>query len=250
MKLTNKLNLPDVYVRAAENDPYSRGDSDFTATSLETPPRAYALMEKFKDQVEVDASSRVASIIGQGMHHIAERAARPGIDLCEKRLFGSIEVDGKVYKISAQLDLFETDSCALYDWKTTKAYAFHKKAGGGKKPEWISQLNVGAWVLKYNGYEAKSLNIIALLKDWDRREASSSGYPSSEVIAVPLPIWTFEETSKYIEDRIRLFVSAKTNLPRCSSKDNWNGRRCDGWCDPGSVCEQYQSSKKTGLIND
>lgn len=248
MIITNKFNLPEVYVRAVVNDGYDSGGSDFTATSLETPPRAYALMAQFKDQLEVDASSRVASIIGQGMHHIAERAARPGLDLCEKRLFASIEVDGVVYKISAQLDLFETDTGALYDWKSTKSYAFHKKAGGGKKPEWISQLNVGAWILKHNSYEAKSLTIIALLKDWNKREAGSTGYPISEVIAVPLPLWTFDETSKYIENRIRLLVAAKKELPKCSAKDAWGGNRCAQYCDASSVCEQWKKALSMGLM--
>lgn len=247
MRLTNKHNLPEVFVRAVANDTYDSMGSDFTATSLAEPARASALKIQFKDQIEVDVSSKVASIIGQGAHSIAERAARPGIDTCEERVFASVEVDGIPYRISSQLDLFETDTQVLYDWKTTKAYAFSKKAGSGKKPEWIQQLNVCAEILRLNGKSPQKLVIIALLKDWNKREAGTAGMPESEVMAVELPMWTSEDTMTYIKDRIRKHIAAKRELPQCSSPENWGMRRCDGWCDAAKFCTQYQLSLKTGL---
>lgn len=249
MKITNKFELPDAFVRAVTNDPYSRGESDFSATGLEIPARAAALIEKHKDSLEIDASTKVAIIIGQGTHSIVERAARPDIDICEKRYFAEFLVDGKLYKVSAQIDLYETDTRILYDWKTTKAYAFHKKSGGGKKPEWISQMNIGAEIMRRNDIVPKSLKIIAMLKDWNKREALTPGYPPTEVMAVDLPMWSRDEVSDYIATRIRAHVAAKASLPLCSSKETWGGNRCGGWCDASSVCSQYQESKKTGLMS-
>lgn len=249
MKYTNKYNLPEAFVRAVLNDPYDKGASDFTGTGLANPPRATALLKQFADQVEVDVTSRVAAIIGQGSHSIAERAARPGVDLCEQRLFANIKVDGQTYKISAQVDLYELDTGILYDWKTTKAYAFSKKAGSGKKPEWIEQLNIGAELLRQNGHVPKALKIIAMLKDWNKREAGSAGMPESEVLQVDLPMWTSEETIEHIKTRIRLHVAALKELPQCGPKEHWGGNRCGQWCDASSVCSQYQESLKTGLIN-
>ena len=249
MKYTNRYNLPDAFVRAVINDPYSKGASDFSATGLANPPRATALIEKFKDQVTVDVSSRVAAIIGQGSHSVAERAARPNIDLCEERLFAKFTVDGQEFTVSAAVDLYEKDSGTLMDWKTTKAYAFSKKAGSGKKPEWIDQLNIGAELLRRNSYEPTRLVIIAMLKDWNMREAGSAGMPESEVLAVELPLWESAKVVAHIEDRIRAHVAAKTTLPLCNTKENWAGRRCGQWCDANSVCDQYQESLKTGLIN-
>lgn len=247
MKYTNKYGLPNVYCRAAMNDPYNKGPSDFSSTGLGAPPRQTALLALYPDKVEVDVSSRVAAIIGQGTHSVAERAVRPGIDMCEERIFASFEVDGTAYTVSAQLDLFEKDTGILYDWKTTKAYAFSKKAGSGKKPEWIEQLNIGAELLRRNGYMPLELQIIAMLKDWNKREAGSAGMPESEVLAVKLPLWTSEEATAHIENRIRLHVAARTHLPECNSKETWGGNRCGQWCDASSVCEQYQEMLKTGL---
>lgn len=248
MIYTNKHQLPEAFVRAVINDKYDKGESDFSATGLAEPPRASALKEKFKDVLEVDVSSRVAAIIGQGTHATAERAARPGIDMCEERLFGKFEVDGVTYTVSAQLDLFETDTGALHDWKTTKAYAFSKKAGSGKKIEWIQQLNVGAELLRMNKYIPKTLNIIALLKDFNKREAGVNGYPQTEVVSVSLPMWTSKEVVDYISSRIRLHVQARKELPNCSGGETWGGRKCEDWCDANSVCEQFKNAKKTGLI--
>ncbi len=250
MKYTNKHNLPEAFVRAVVNDPYNNGGSDFTATGLANPPRATALIEKFKDSIEIDVTSRVAAIIGQGSHSVAERAARKEIDLCEERIFGDFIVDGKAYTVSAGLDLYETDTGNLMDWKTTKAYAFSKKAGSGKKPEWIEQLNIGAELLRLNGHTPKKLTIIALLKDWNKREAGGAGMPETEVLAVDLPLWSSEETTKHIEARIRAHVNARTHLPDCSSKETWGGNRCGQWCDASSVCEQYKRVAQTGIIEE
>lgn len=249
MRLTNKYGLPEAFVRAVTNDPYNKGASDFSATGLANPPRATALLHTHYDKIEIDVSSRVAAIIGQGSHTIAERAARPGIDMCEERMFADFTVDGVTYKVSGQLDLYEQDTCTLLDWKTTKAYAFSKKAGSGKKPEWIEQLNIGAELLRRNGHTPRALKIIAMLKDWNKREAGQAGMPESEVMSVELPMWESSKTVAHIEDRIRAHVAARKELPLCTPKEHWGGNRCGQWCDASSVCAQYQESLKTGLMN-
>jgi hypothetical protein len=249
MKITNKYGLPQVFIRAVENDPYDKGKSDFSATGLANPPRATALLKTHADKIEIDASSRVAAIIGQGTHSIAERAARLGLDLCEDRFFSEFVVDEQKYIVSAQLDLFEMDTGCLYDWKTTKAYAFSKKAGAGKKPEWIEQLNIGAEILRRNGFVPKNLIIIALLKDWVKRDAGREGMPESEVLSVELPMWPQSKVVEHIENRIRAHVAALKALPLCTTKETWGGNRCGQWCDASSVCEQYQEGLKTGILH-
>lgn len=250
MKYVNKYGLPEAFVRAVVNDPYTPGEkADFSTTGLQTPARAAALIREHKDKLEVDVSTRVASIIGQGSHSVAERAARPDLDICEKRFYADFNVDGKVYKLSGQVDLYEKDTKTLLDWKTTKAYAFSKKAGSGKKPEWIAQANVNALLMGRNGYEVKSLQIIAMLKDWDKREAArGNGYPASEVVAVDLPMWSENITLGYIYSRIQALVAARESLPMCTAQETWGGNRCGQWCDAASVCSQYQEALKTGLL--
>lgn len=249
MKYVNKHGAPGAWFRAVVNDPYSRGDT-YSPSMLNAPARATALLEQNPD-LEVDVSSKVAATIGQGAHAILERAARPNIDLVEIRYQRTIQVDGQTYMVSAQLDLFETDTGDLSDWKTTKAYAFHKKSGRGKKPEWESQLNVGRWVLGLcpDLPPVKRLLIVGLLKDWDMRKAQSeAGYPETEIMVAEQKMWTLEETEAWIVKRIQAILAARKELPSCSPGETWGGNRCGRWCDANSVCSQYQETLKTGIL--
>lgn len=248
MKYTNNYNLPEAFVRAIANDPYSREGSDFSPSSLALPSRAWALIERNYDRLTVDVSTRVASIIGQGSHLVAERAARSGVDIAEKRYFSEFCVDDKTYKVSAQIDLFETNTGKLYDWKTAKTFAFFRKSGGGKKPEWIAQMNIGAELMRRNGLEPLSLTIIAFLKDWNKGAILTPGYPQTEVMAVDLPMWPPGEVEKYIQNRIRSHVQAKDLLPMCTKEEAWYGRRCEQYCEAAQVCNQYHESRKTGIF--
>lgn len=206
-------------------------------------------MEAYSDTLEVDVSTRVATTIGQGVHSILERARRPGIDTIEQRYFAGVVVDGTNYVLSAQIDLYESDTKALYDWKTTKSYAFHKR--GGSKFEWEAQMNIGRYLMERSGLEVKSLNIIGLLKDWNLKTSRMEpGYPPTEVMTTEIDIWPLIEIEAYIDERIRAIVKARHTLPLCGTKDHWGGRRCEQWCDANSVCEQYKQSRKTGVINE
>lgn len=253
MKITNKTNLPEAIVRAVTNDSYNRGEADFSVTQLLSPPRAEALKETYKDQIEEDASGRIFSLLGQATHVILERSARPGLDLVEERFFGKF---GE-YVLSGQVDLLETDSGVLSDFKVTKAYPFSNKGGKGQKPEWLQQLNMQLELLRMNGLDAKKIQIVGILRDWDKKCLDPSnkmkymaGYPLAEIVFVDIPIWTREEAQKFIHERIKAHVDAKKVLPLCSSSETWGGNRCKDYCSAAAFCEQYQKSKKTGLISE
>jgi hypothetical protein len=257
VKYTNKYNAPAPWVRAVLNDPYDSGTdehgrkSDFTASQISgwQPPRCYALLKTFEgsDQLAVDVCSRVATMIVNGVHSLAERAARPGIDICEVRYFADFEVDGKVYLVSAKIDLFEQDTGILWDWKTAKAGGYAK--GRGKKADYISQLNIAREIMlrQKRPIEARELKIIGILKDW----ADYISDPPAPVIAVDLPIWEREKTLAFIKGQIRARVAALKELPLCTTKETLGGRKCGTYnCEANSVCTQYQEMLKTGLAHE
>ena len=246
MKITNKHNLPGAYYRAACNDPYDNGGSDFTPSTLAIPPRAYAILKNHADDVEVDCSELVAIMLGKGTHKALESGAREGVDIVEKRFFMDFVVDGVSYKISAQVDVYESDTKTLYDWKTTKSGAFSKKNGQGKKkPEWIAQMNVGAEIMRRQPepIQVDKIVICGLLKDWFKDMTD----PPQEIMQAELPIWPSEKVNEYIETRVRLHVAALKSLPVC--KENWGGGRCALYCEARSACTQFQESLKTGIVN-
>lgn len=252
MTLTNLYNLPLSVVRAMENDKYSKGDSDFSVTQLLNPPRQEALKEIHKDELVEEASNRIFALLGQATHVILERGAREGIDLVERRFFATFL--GK--RVSGQIDLLERDSGVLSDFKVTKAYPFTKKGGKGLKPEWIAQLNMQLELMRQNGESAERLQIVGIVRDWDEKCLDPynklkylEGYPPTEIVTVPVPIWERKKTVAFIEERVDLHLQAKVLIPRCGSAETWGGDRCKGYCVVSPHCEQYKNATKTGLLN-
>jgi hypothetical protein len=251
VKFTNKHNLPGAFFRAVVNDPYDR-QGTWSPSLLNSPARQTALIEQHFETLEIDVSSRFAATLGQGVHTILERGAREGIDICEQRFYAHIEVDGQKELVSAQIDLYEGDSFTLYDWKTTKAWAFSKQYGGGVKEDWTSQLNVARWVMSKQASPilVKKLVIVGWLKNWDEREAEKkpASYPRTEMLTAEQPLWSFDKTEAWISERIRAIKAAKQVLPLCSLKETWGGKRCASFCDAAAKCSQYQNALKTGKL--
>lgn len=249
MKYTNKLLLPEALFRAISNDPYSKGDSDFSVTELLKPPRAKALEIKHAEELVEDVSTRIWSLLGQTTHAILERGAAPG-DLIEQR-FSSIFL-GKT--LSGQIDLLSSDG-TLYDYKVVKTYPFTVKGGSGQKPEWIAQLNMQLELLRLNGKDAKSLKIVGILRDYDKRCLDTgnhkyfmAGYPKSEIALIDIPLWDRDKTKKFINDRIQAHLNARLELPQCTPAETWGGNLCKGYCQVSRFCEQYQGALKTGRM--
>ena len=158
MKITNSLGLPEAIVKAVENDPYSKGDAEFSVTELLSPPRQRALRIAHKEELTEDVKDRLWALYGQIAHLILERANMN--DLAEKRLFGEIEG----VRVSGQFDTLCIEDGTLSDYKFTTVWGF--KASTKPKVEWIAQLNMQLELLRQNGLEAKSLRIVGLLRDW------------------------------------------------------------------------------------
>src|SRR5258706_69449 len=68
--VTNKHGLPDAIVRAVLNDPYDRGDADFTVTQLLQPPQLARLTQA--NPIPEDVSDRIWALLGHAVHVILE----------------------------------------------------------------------------------------------------------------------------------------------------------------------------------
>lgn len=216
MRVSNRANLPDALIAAIENDPYTKGDADFSVTELIAPPRQRALMLAHKDEIELDAEDLLYALYGQIAHGILERANRIGF--AEKRLF--CKVDG--YTVSGQLDTLDMDNGILTDWKFTTSYKF--KSGEPAPMEFIAQLNMQLELLRVNGMDAQKLQIVGLLRDFSKLKAKrerDSGYPQASVVIMPIAMWPREKTQAYMRERVRAHIAARTELPLCSDEERW-----------------------------
>lgn len=214
MALTNNSRLPEALVKAMQNDPYSSEGSDFTATGLLKPPRIVQLEKRHAHELSEDAEDGLYRLYGQIAHGIIERANMA--DLAEKRFFA--EFSGK--KVSAQIDTLTIEGGILRDFKFTTAWGF--KADKGPKPEFVAQLNIQLELLRRNGLDAQELQIVGLLRDWQKRDAQGDpNYPQKPVVVMPIPMWSREQTTSFIEMRIAEHLAAESALPECSASERW-----------------------------
>lgn len=214
MKYTNKLGLPQPLVDAVTNDPYTKGDADISVTELMDPPQMRYLRKKHEEEITFDVANRLYSLYGQVVHGILERNEKTAI--AERRL--SVQVSG--WKVGGGMDRFVVDDGILQDYKFTTAYKVKK---GEAPEEWVKQLNIYAEILRQNGDDVKKLQIVAILRDWSKLEASrDSEYPQQQVVLFDVPIIATQEVMQYITERVKLHQDgAKGIYPECTKEERW-----------------------------
>lgn len=223
MQITNKFNLPQSLVNAVLDDEYSKGDSVLSVTQLISSPRIVLLQDVNANNLSVDVVDRVPALLGTAVHKILEKGCKdiPG-HLVEERLFA--EILG--WKISGAVDL-QIDNgdgtWSIEDYKCTSVYSVMDE-----KIEWIQQLNCYAYLAGVMGRKVTKLRIIAILRDWQRKQAGlKADYPQAQVIAVDIPLWSEKEQEEFIFSRVAIHQAAKKSfdngetIPYCTDQERW-----------------------------
>jgi len=221
MKLTNNFNLPDTFVNVIKRPQYDKGDSQISATEILNSPRIVQLKRQHWNDLTEDASDMVWSLFGSAVHNILQHG-KDDHHIVEQR----IHVEHEGWKISGAIDLQEVydDGIVISDYKVTSAWVVQNE-----KPDWTYQLNLYAWLVeKAKGQKVKALQIIAIVRDWSRREAKTKeGYPNAPVVVIEIPMWSFEEREAYINKRLALHndaffaIHAGDKMPECSAEEMW-----------------------------
>ena len=221
MKLTNKYKLPQTFMNVLNRNSYTKGKAHLSATELISSPRIVQLRKTQWDNLEEDVSEKIWAIFGTAIHSVLE-LGKDENHVIEQRLHAN--VDG--WDISGAIDLqrIEADGIVVCDYKTTGAWAVMNE-----KKDWEQQLNIYAWLVeKVKKTPVKSLEIIAIIRDWSRRDAQvKEGYPEAPVKVIDVPLWTFEDRENFIKERIRLHSDAQFatevggDLPLCTSSEMW-----------------------------
>lgn len=235
MKITNDQGLPEAIVNAVKAHDYSKGAADFSISELIRPPQINQLTRQHDEELTEDAADRIWALLGSSIHTILEATAGDR-EKTEERMFTTIS--GQI--ISGQFDNIMLDGNVLTDYKVTSAYAVK----GDVKPEWERQLNYYAQLARLNGHEIDQLQIIAILRDWNRSNAMRDpDYPRRNVAVVKVPMWA---------DSYALEEMARDVQAQMDARDG-NARPCtdeERWCQPGKVALMKQGRKSAVKLFD
>lgn len=228
MNITNNHNLPQSFVNFARNDKYSKGQSDISVTTLIDSPRVRLLREAKSSEMTSDAADMIWPLFGTAVHHILESASEDEGVILEERLYAT--VNDWILSGAVDHQKIENNSINITDYKVTSVWSvIHGKI------EWEQQLNCYAFLSQKNkGMKVKSLQICAILRDWNRREAERrDDYPQAPVILVDIPLWPDTKRIDYIKERVAMHQDAQMNydlaqmFPPCSDEERW--KRGEAW---------------------
>jgi len=222
MIITNKYGLPQTFVNIMKRPTYSKGKSNISATELLNSPRIVQLRKLHEDKIETDVSEMVWSIFGTAIHGVLEHG-KDDNHLIEERIHAKL--DG--WSISGAIDLQivnEDGTVTINDYKTTSAWAVMNE-----KIDWEYQLNIYAWLVeRVKGIKVSKLEIVAIIRDWSRRDAAIKPlYPDAPIKVIPIQLWPMHEREAFIQERIKehsnaLFdLETGDELPFCTPLEMW-----------------------------
>jgi len=216
--MTNKKDLPKALYRAIRSNWYNGDSTAFcSVTSLIKPPKEVVLEMRHRDKIEEDASDLIWSLMGSAMHRVIEEGE--GKDsITEERL--SVDILGK--KISGAFDNFEDK--IISDYKFTSVWTVIYNDDNFQK--WTEQQNCYAYMLRQAGFDVDGVQIVAIFRDWSKTKAErQANYPQSQVMTIPLKLWSEQEQKDFMEHRVSL-ISKHLNtvddaIPECSAEERW-----------------------------
>lgn len=240
MKIVNKSNIPEAVFNFLKNDLYDgeKNGNSFSATELLKPVQEIILTRRHWGEIEVDASDRLWSLFGQGIHAVLEK--EEGAEPIE-RLYA--EIGGKT--ISGKFDRIKNG--ILYDFKVTSAFTLMYDS---RREEWRDQLSIYRWLYwkKYGKELDKVGRIVAILRDWSAKDLKEgSKYPASPIMEVSIPLRSLEDTEKMLESKLKAIEdawNANGNMPKCSDEERWWNEKkkvynkCARYCVAFKFCKQ------------
>ena len=158
--------------------------------------------------------SKLAAIMGTAIHAAIEDA------------IGHIDPDGKEYLVEtaveygdmkAHVDLFVPSTGAVIDWKTSKVK--NLSYFPSKQQRW--QVQVYGYLLSKNGYEVKTVNLVAIARDGNEKDVKVHTEPYDEAIAL--------EAFEWLNN-----VKASTTLPEPEKDQSF----CRDYCQYYDATEQ------------
>jgi hypothetical protein len=205
-------------VLAVTRHPRENKPNRISVSELIQPPQIRALSKLHDAELTEDASERIWALLGTLLHGVLERNAKGLKDTISEEAL-TAQVLG--WEVVGHYDLSEMvlDSELLTDWKLTSVWSVKE----GVKTEWEQQLNCYAELIRRTGRTVSHLQIVAIGRDWSKNKAKFDlTYPQQQVKVLSVPLWTPEQATEFIEERVRLHQAAQNGTwSDCTPEERW-----------------------------
>lgn len=217
MKVTNRLHLPEAFVKAVSVERHNKAGC-YSATTLNKGTKEIILQERHWDEFTVDAADSVWATFGTAVHAIMEKYEDGNFH--EEKF--SIAVSNS--RVTGVVDSYDMERGIINDWKTASVYKVMK----GDFADWYKQGMTYAWLLKQNGLDVCRCRFIALLKDHSMTKAETdSSYPQSPIFEYQFDVTPEElgQTGERITAKIKDIEAAEKmaddEITPCTADERW-----------------------------
>ena len=231
MIITNKLNMPDAFVKAIQNSRHN-ADKCLSATTLLKGTKEIILTDRHFDEITIDASDEVWSVFGTAVHSILEHQE----DEAFKEESFSVPVwEGSEWKITGKVDRYDMKNETIEDWKTASVWKVIYK----DFEDWRMQGLIYAWLLKQSGLNVRHIRFVALLKDFSKTEAKRNpDYPQA-----PVYIYEYDVNDTWLVD-----AEMRAHKKAMSVIQNWETK--DDEIEPCSEEERWATPTKWAVMKE
>lgn len=209
MKYTNKLDLPEIFLKIISKDEKEPVSHRYSVTELlGNSVKEILLKRKHFNQIETDVIDCTNLIFGTAVHKIMEDNSDP------EEAEVKFEVPYLNCVIVGIADNIHGDELSDYKTATTSKKEFS---------DYEEQILAYAWLrFKRDGIVTKKGKAIVLFKDWSKiKAANNSDYPQSPIYVHKFAI--NDSDYDYIEKVIKekLILVEKGNIINCTEEERW-----------------------------
>ena len=175
MKYTNNYNLPPIVFNALTNrgkKPEGYVKSDISLSALMDTPQIRMLKKRHGANLTEEAMDRVWALLGDAVHIVMEKSVQPNVDppIDPDDFIAEIN-DAQVinnWRVGYKLDLYQKSTQTVWDYKITSVWSLIYDRS---QISWLKQTNYYAELYRNRGLPVNKAFIVAILKDWSKREA-------------------------------------------------------------------------------
>ena len=231
MIITNKLNMPDAFVKAIQNSRHN-ADKCLSATTLLKGTKEIILTDRHFDEITIDASEEVWAVFGTAVHAILEHQEDEAF---KEESFSVPAAPGSEWKITGKVDRYNMATETIEDWKTASVWKVIYK----DFQDWRTQGLIYAWLLRESGLNVRHIRFVALLKDFSKTEAKRNpDYPQA-----PAYIYEFDVNDSELEG-----VKDRAMYKALAVRDNWNTP--DDEIEPCTPEERWATPTKWAVMKE